>query len=90
MNYYVSCKHTPHHLYHVLKGSGMGDGHSGPVANCSFYDVFERSNINPAMLTHFSVKHYFRYEDDIFLILRRDPGMEQHNRDRNHEFMTVA
>ena len=57
-------------LWKALKGSGMGLGFSGELADITFYATVERAFVNdPTFLREHSVELYVRFKDDILVIL---------------------
>jgi len=72
---YLRCTDLPQHIWRVVKGSGQGLPHSGPVANSAFYSAVEKNLVsNRSIMDAHGMSSYFRFEDDIFLVSRRSAG----------------
>ena len=85
---YVQSPHNSDVVYQVKLGSGMGAEHSGPIANATFFQKVERYFIdNPGSLEGYRVSRYYRYEDDVYLMLARHPDSVLEDRVANFEFM---
>eukprot|EP00973_Karenia_brevis_P006469 880771-Karenia_brevis.AAC.1 len=67
-----------HHVYQVVKGTGMGLPHSGEVSDAALYARMERGLLNESTYQIHGILHYFRFKDDILLICsqRGAPGTQ--------------
>ena len=54
--------------YKVLKGSGMGAGHSSSVSSSAFFSKVERTLLSAESRKAHGLLRYYRYEDDIFTV----------------------
>ena len=69
---YVECK-TMGTIYQVTRGSGMGSNSSADIADIMFKVLAEDDwAACPAIKHRHGVKAYFRYRDDIFILIRLD------------------
>jgi hypothetical protein len=60
-------------VFTPTKGSGMGAIHSGEVSDMLFYRLVEEVFLLiPSVRSQFLIRGYFRYRDDILLIVGRD------------------
>ena len=67
--YLRSDEYEPDVLWQVREGSGMGLGHSGPIASASLWARSERDHAGvPSIQNSYCVSHYCRYMDDIFFV----------------------
>ena len=74
-------------MFRVKQGAGMGLQFSGPVADLAFYQLCERNlATDPTVQQAFTIKHYKRLKDDIFIIA----GNRRHFREYYEKFKTLA
>ena len=67
---FIEVESLDERLWKALKGSGMGLGFSGELADITFYATVERALLNdPIFLHEHSVELYVRFKDDILVIL---------------------
>ena len=57
-------------IYRVLKGSGMGQRHSGAVSDLCFHLLFETKLYDEAFKEEHGIECYLRYRDDIFAVFK--------------------
>lgn len=70
---FVAQKGDPERVFKVMKGSGMGLICSGEVSDLAFLELVEKSFVlKPHVQRKFGVKHYSRFKDDIFLVMKGD------------------
>ena len=72
--YFLLSSHTvesandPPEVFQVVKGSGMGLRHSGPLTDLVFYQRVERDKLDQRWYcADHGISHYFRFRDDIFI-----------------------
>jgi hypothetical protein len=69
---YVECR-TMGTIYQVTRGSGMGSNSSADIADIMFKVLAEDDwAACPVIKRRHGVKAYFRYRDDIFILMRPD------------------
>ena len=57
-------------LYHVIIGSGMGLKSSGGISDYAFFVLAESEfMLNPSVRDQFGIRAYFRFKDDLLVIL---------------------
>ena len=65
---FVSLNFEEEELFHVCRGSGMGQILSGDVADVCFYNLCERYACNVETMHRHNIWLYARYRDDILII----------------------